>query len=110
MTVRYCAHGQYGDERRAAAALRRRAPGRPPEDYAKTVAALVRLYEETVRVVQASPLPALSPFRPKDEPAVELAKEAAAADLSRTPAGADPAVADDPGRFVDWVYFWHVLK
>ena len=105
VVVRRRAHAQYGSDEGAAAALRRRAPGRPDGEYAAALALLFALYDHTVRVVRGSSLCSLSP---DDGDAYEQAWSEMADEL----AASHPDLAGHSlsSAFVNWVHSWHCLR
>lgn len=105
VVVRRRTHSQYGSDGGAAAALRRRAPGRPDGEYAAVLALLFALYDDTVRAVSASSLCSLSP---NDGTAYELAWSEVADKLAV--AHPDLAKRALSSAFVNWVHYWHCLR
>lgn len=105
VVVRRRAHDQYGSDAGAAAALRRRVPGRPDGDYAAALGALFALYDDTVRIVRGSSLCALSP---DDGDAYGQAWSEAADALAASHPGL--ARRSLSSSFVNWAHYWHCLR
>lgn len=109
VVIRFCEHDMYGSEKKAIAALRRRAPGYAPAVYEIVFNAMVRLLKTTIEVARPTQLANISPV---SEDYDELEHQRVFAEIQQ---GIRERFSDHPEnlqltRFINWVHFWHHLK